>query len=129
MGASSKISKSTTGALLVAALLWVYFSFDPVKQALFPKCPSLWLTGWKCPGCGSQRALHSLLHGNVPEALQFNSLFVLSLPYVLFGFLLEYTVWGKRQFAKRRRWYGRGAALVALAVVLVYWGARNVWGF
>lgn len=117
-----------TGALLGLGLLGVYFFLDP-SQHIFPKCPSLLLVGWKCPGCGSQRAVHQLLHGNVLEALRFNFLFVMAFPYVLFGLVLEYTDWGQKQISIRQRWYGYWAAMVALAVVVVFGIARNVWGF
>jgi len=117
-----------TGALLAAGLLGVYFFLDP-EQHFFPKCPFLWLSGWKCPGCGSQRAVHHLLHGNVLEALRVNCLFVLALPYVLLGLTLEYTAWGRKQMAIRRRWYGYRAALVALVCVVFFGIIRNIWGF
>ena len=38
-----------------------------------------------CPGCGSQRALHELLHGNLTSALRLNAFVVCSLP--LFAWL------------------------------------------
>ncbi|MDO8365379.1 MAG: DUF2752 domain-containing protein [Saprospiraceae bacterium] len=117
-----------TGALLAAGLLGVYFLLDP-EHHFFPKCPFLWLSGWKCPGCGSQRAVHHLLHADVLEALRVNFLFVLAFPYVLFGLILEYTAWGQTQFSIRRRWYGYRAALVALVAIVAFGIARNVWGF
>ncbi len=117
-----------SGAFLVAVLFWVYFSLDPA-QHFFPKCPFLWLTGWKCPGCGSQRAVHHLLHGNFLEALRVNFLFVLAFPYVFFGLVLEYTVWGQRQISIRRKWYGYRATIVALVGVVTFGVSRNVWGF
>jgi len=116
------------GALLAAGLLGIYFFLDP-EQHLFPKCPFLWLSGWKCPGCGSQRAVHHLLHVDLLAALRVNFLFVLAFPYVLFGLVLEYTVWGRKQIAIRRNWYGYRATLVALVAVLAFGVARNVWGF
>ncbi|MFN0035605.1 MAG: DUF2752 domain-containing protein [Saprospiraceae bacterium] len=124
------LSKGTkiAGALLAAGLLWVYFFLDPA-QHFFPKCPFLWLTGWKCPGCGSQRAVYQLFHGNVLEALRLNFLFVLAFPYVLFGLVLEYTAWGQRQIAIRRSGYGYWATMVALVAVIAFGIARNVWGF
>ena len=63
-----------------AAVLW---QFDPnVAGNPLPPCPSLWLTGLFCPGCGTTRALHALLHGDLPDALAMNPLMVLSLPAV-----------------------------------------------
>lgn len=111
--------------LLAIGLLVVYFPLNP-EHHLFPKCPFFWLTGWKCPGCGSQRALHHLLHGNVLEAFRVNPLFVLSLPYVLFGLMLEYSAWGMRQIELKRVWYGGRAAKITLVGVLVFWLCRNV---
>lgn len=61
----------------------IYFSFNPSKNAIFPKCPFFVLTGLKCPGCGSQRAIHSLLHLNYAEAFRHNALLVVSLPLII----------------------------------------------
>jgi len=64
-------------------LVIVYFTFSPTQSFLFPKCPFLVVTGLKCPGCGSQRAIHALLHLHFVEAIKYNALFVSSLPYIL----------------------------------------------
>ena len=117
-----------TRALLVAVLIGVYFVFDPM-QHLFPKCPFLWLSGWKCPGCGAQRAVHQLLHGNFWAALQLNFLFVMAFPYVFLGLIMEYTAWGQAQVRIRRNWYGYQAAKVAFGGILLFGVARNIWGF
>ena len=63
------------GILTAAVLLTlaaVYFFFDPNTEGAFPKCAFYVLTGWKCPGCGSQRALHALLHGDITGAFHMN---------------------------------------------------------
>ena len=70
------------GAALVLVLL---AAFDPAQHAFFPKCAFYWATGLFCPGCGSQRAIHALLHGHVGAALGQNALVVLVLPY--FGYV------------------------------------------
>jgi len=67
----------------VAAGSVILFHFDPEKTWFFPACQFHRLTGLDCPGCGSQRALHALLHGQVWTALHDNLLFVLSLPAFL----------------------------------------------
>jgi len=75
----------------------VYFVFDPTRVPIFPPCLFHQLTGLDCPGCGAQRALHQLLHGNLIAAIHLNAMFVLSLP--LFAWL------GARFFV--REWKGQ----------------------
>lgn len=128
MDRSSRAIFSLVLGALALALLLVYYHFDP-SEHFFPKCPSWWLTGYKCPGCGAQRAIHHLLHGQWTEAFRNNALLVVAWPYVLFGLLLEYSAWGRKQIALRRKWYGYHAARIALAVVILFCISRNVWGF
>jgi hypothetical protein len=76
-------------AILLAILLIgiFYFTFNPATAGFFPKCPFFSLTGYKCPGCGSQRALHALLHLHIATAFAYNALLVMSLPIlILLGF-------------------------------------------
>jgi hypothetical protein len=69
------------GAIALCALgALVYFAIDPTQVAIFPACTFHSITGLDCPGCGAQRALHQLLHGNIIAALRLNVMFVLSLP-------------------------------------------------
>ena len=83
---------------LTALLIWLsiavgaayLFFFEPGKTGFFPACPFRTLTGLSCPGCGSTRGLHRLLHGDVVSALKFNPLMVLFLPFLLYA-LVRYT--------------------------------------
>jgi hypothetical protein len=69
------------GAVILCALgAAVFFAFDPTQVPIFPQCMFHRVTGLDCPGCGAQRALHELLHGNLIAALRLNAMFVLSLP-------------------------------------------------
>ena len=113
--------------LLLAALLvaGVYFVFDPSEGGLFPRCPFLMLTGWQCPGCGSQRAVHALLHFDVVQAVRMNALLVLAVPYVVLLIVSE---------QMRRRWprffrlvHNPWLARVFLAVVVLWFVGRNLW--
>jgi hypothetical protein len=74
-------------ALLIAALTalaaLVLFCFDPSLYAIYPVCWFHRTTGLLCPGCGSLRALHQLLHGHITTAFRFNPLLMGSLPFVL----------------------------------------------
>lgn len=116
--------------LLLAGLgvLTVYGIWDPAHHAFFPPCPFRTATGWRCPGCGSQRALHALLNGAWTRAWHLHPLLLLSLPYLLLGALADRVkpapYWLLRW---RRRLYGRQAIYVVLAVVLLYTVLRNLY--
>lgn len=56
----------------ISSLLVTYF--DPSKSNLFPVCPLFALTGFACPGCGLTRGFHSLFHGDIISAIDFNAL-------------------------------------------------------
>ncbi|MEP6741962.1 MAG: DUF2752 domain-containing protein [bacterium] len=73
---------------LTLAVAGVYlFIFDPGKSGFFPVCPFRALTGFTCPGCGSTRGMHALMHGDIAAAFKFNPLLVLSLPFLLYAFV------------------------------------------
>lgn len=63
-----------------AAAVVVVFICDPERVPIYPVCVFHQLTGLDCPGCGTLRAAHQLLHGRLSAALHLNALFVLSLP-------------------------------------------------
>jgi hypothetical protein len=73
---------------LSAAAIFVFF-FNPASPAnqWFPKCPFRLLTGMQCPGCGSTRAFYQLLHLHPLAAFKLNPLMVLTLPFIVYGFL------------------------------------------
>jgi len=71
----------TTLAVGAAAVLC---RVDPnAADSLLPPCPLYALTGLFCPGCGSTRCLHALVHADVVQALAMNPLLVLALPPVI----------------------------------------------
>ncbi len=58
-------------ALLAVAGSAVVYMADPASVWL-PKCPFHAITGLDCPTCGSTRALHAMLHGDIARGLAFN---------------------------------------------------------
>lgn len=71
--------------LLFIFVLVYFYQYNPSEnKGIFLRCPSNFLFGINCPGCGSQRALHHLLHLNLIEALRFNALFVFGFIGMLF---------------------------------------------
>jgi hypothetical protein len=59
--------------LALPAATIVLFAFDPAGTWFFPSCPFFSLTGWLCPACGTLRALHALLHGQLDRAFRDNA--------------------------------------------------------
>jgi hypothetical protein len=111
--------------LAVASISAVLFFRDPHTSSLFPPCPFRAVTGYHCAGCGSLRALHRLMHGDVWSALRLNPLMVISLP--LMAFALVSTKWRHLQPA----WIGRLTSKPIwpksiLTVLLLYWALRNL---
>ena len=112
-------------AVIVIGIV-VYSLFDPAGSVLFPKCPFRLLTGWDCPGCGSQRTIHALLHGNIGEGFSHNPLLVLSFPYLGSIVYLEYFNGKFRSPRLRQALMGRTACVVIFCVIMAYWIGRNI---
>lgn len=117
---------------LTALLVWLtlavgatyLFIFEPGKTGFFPACPFRTLTGFTCPGCGSTRGLHRLLHGDVVAAFEFNPLMVVSLPFLLYA-LVRYTtaaVTGRPLKANR---LNAKYIWVLFVVIISFWIFRN----
>lgn len=119
--------RSLVVVLVVAVLLvlgFVYYALDPSVSGVFPRCKFLSLTGYKCPGCGSQRAIHALLHGDLSGAFRCNALLLVSIPWVALCLLAE------AQRTRRPRLYARlNAPLLVwlfLIAVVLWWLLRNI---
>ncbi len=112
--------------LFLVVLALIYWRFNPSAVDYFPKCPFLQITGLKCPGCGSQRAVHFLLNGRLRAAFFENPLLVAIIPYLVAGLLFETLNWKEKYPAARKFLFGPRAVLVVLFVVVGFWILRNV---
>lgn len=116
----------TVAAVFVATAIMIFFYMDPSIYTIFPKCPFLVVTGLECPGCGSQRSFHQLLHFNIAGAFRQNPLVVIFGPYILLGLYIEY-IGGKDKFTQIRSFlFGKIAAMVILVIIIGFWIGRNV---
>ncbi len=75
---------------LVAALA-LLFVFDPAAASFYPGCLFRSFLGMTCPGCGTLRALHQLLHGNFGAAWRLNPGVTVIAPLLALGFALKAT--------------------------------------
>lgn len=76
----SQLAWLLLGAALILLASSILFLFNPAQNSFYPGCLFHRLTGWHCPGCGSLRALHHLLHARFAGAFQCNPLLILLLP-------------------------------------------------
>jgi len=113
--------------LLTGLFLYVYYQYDPLEYVWFPKCPIKAFTHLECPGCGSQRAIHSLLHGDVESAFFHNALVLPIIPYLILGFgfqLIKHPT--SQQLYWRRILFGEWAIWIVSVIVLFYFIFRNL---
>lgn len=110
-------------AIIICAVL--LYCVNPVGSTFAPKCAFKLITGYDCPGCGAQRAIHALLHGHWAEALSYNYFMIYSVPYFMAVVFTEYAVKGKHQWQLRRIFEGK-AAITLYIVLFIAWGiVRN----
>ncbi len=110
--------------ILVSALL-VIFVFDPAQSHVFPPCPFKKLTGLYCPGCGSLRAVHRILHGRFLAAFRLNPLMVI-FSFIMVSIFVGLRLKGKIAERLRRLLSGASIGWIALVVIVIYWFCRNI---
>ena len=110
----------------IGMLVVVYYHFNPTNHSFFLPCPFYQITSYQCPGCGSQRALHELLHGNIAQAFQLNSLFILSIPIILY--LIGVRLWNYL-FNKHYHIFlfkNKRIIKIGIAIIIAFWILRNL---
>src|SRR5689334_3156810 len=106
------MSATATGLVLLRVL-------DPASGGIFPPCPLHYLTGLYCPGCGSLRAMHALLHGDFLQAWAMNPLTVILLPFLIYGLMSEALI-GMRGRGLPQPAFSAGQIRVLFAVIVLF---------
>ena len=113
------------GALVAGATgVWLLRRFDPnAANSPFPPCLFHAFTGYYCPGCGMTRAMHALVHADVPGALVMNPLMVTLL--LVSPLLLAW------RFGWQPKWMSPVVSTLSrptlwLWLLPAYWIARNL---
>lgn len=111
--------------LLILGVAVLFFVLDPNKHELFPRCLFHSLTGAYCPGCGSQRALHSLLHFDFGGVIGYNFLFLPAALLIVYHYIHPIL---NRLFKWRlpNVFYLKNTPWVVFAVVILFWILRNL---
>lgn len=110
--------------------LAVVYQHPPGTDGFYPPCPFHWLTDLNCPGCGTLRALHALMHGHVSRALAFNPLSMTLLPVVAILLCHETASFVRGTRSDTERW--STARIPAQAIwglfflIVAFWILRNI---
>lgn len=124
MAKSLKITAVALAATLAGAMTVVYFFVDPAQSKLMPRCLFKSLTGWDCPGCGSQRMLHALLHGDWAGAWHANPLLLSMVPYIL---LLGFVSLFRTRYRRLYSLLCSPAAIAVIFTLMILWFiGRNI---
>lgn len=113
--------------VIMAIVFLIYYTYNPEDSSLFPKCPFLLLTNFKCPGCGSQRAIHALLHLDIKSAITYNALLVFSLPIIAVLIYAEF--YREKKMKLYATLHQTKYILFYLCIVIVWWISRNIFNF
>lgn len=124
------VTKTFVILFLVIAAVFVYHFFNPEENSFFPACIFHSITGYKCPGCGTQRCLHYLLNGEIMQAFKNNALFLCALPFIVYGTVVSVF---KNRNAKWQKLYKISFSLpvvITIGVITVMFTVfRNICGF
>ncbi len=127
---------------IVCGIALLYFFVDARYSGFFPRCPFFTLTGLYCPGCGSQRAVSSLLHGDIIKAFHYNVMLAASLPLVLYSAFRTTIYWIIKDLGEKRNmiwvrfftlnsipqkiFYSPVFVKAVLVIIVLFWILRNI---
>ncbi len=111
---------------LVAVVVVIYRNHNPLESNLFPKCGFYVMTGYKCPGCGGQRAVHYLLNGEFRESFRQNPMFHIGALYVFIVLVLKSPLMYPKHTRLLNALTGIHACMIWFVGIVAFWILRNV---
>ena len=107
-----------------AVILTIYFFLNPATSSFAPKCLIRSLTGYDCPGCGSQRLLHALAHADFPAAWNANPFIICILPLLLWWIWIDTD---PSTYPRASRIVNSPAFIITMLVIILIWTIlRNI---
>lgn len=119
------ILKAILPIAVLGGLLFLYHSFNPASHFFLP-CPLYYMTDLYCAGCGSQRALHHLMHFDVITAFRYNPLLVLTLPLLIYALGVQYINFVTGSKHRVKLFYSNIFIIVYFGVAILYSVLRNI---
>ena len=121
-----KIIQPISWSAVILAVLLLYFFFDPVQSSWMPQCVFHKVTGLQCMGCGAQRMIHALLHGDIDGAFHANAFLLMSLPFLGFLIFVEFS---RTRFPLLYRRIHSVGVIITISAMLIAWLIfRNIMG-
>ena len=111
--------------IVIIGLAALFFLLNPSEHEIFPRCLFNSLTGYYCPGCGSQRAIHNLLHLDIAGVVGNNFLFLPAALLLLYHYLRP-PLNNKFNWKLPNIFYFKNTPWIIFIVVVVFWGLRNL---
>jgi len=111
---------------LMAVVVVIYRNHNPLESNLFPKCGFYVMTGYKCPGCGGQRAVHYLLNGEFRESFRQNPMFHIGALYVFVVLVLKSPLMYPKHTRLLNALTGIHACMIWFVGIVAFWILRNV---
>ena len=108
--------------------IYFIYKFDPIYNIIYPRCIFHTITGLYCPGCGTARAMHSLVQLRIIDALRNNAFAVLSLPFILYSYIIHYL----REIFPYNRIFSRNIFIKSIFIkllfifLILFWILRNI---
>lgn len=113
-------------AAVCAVIIATYYIIDPMTSRLAPKCLIHTLTNLDCPGCGSQRMLHALLHGDLASAWTANPFLLCLLPLLIAWIWIDAD---PSTYPRAARILNSPAFIIAIFIIVILWTIlRNIPG-
>ena len=112
--------------VLVAVMVVLYRNHNPLESNWFPKCGFYVMTGYKCPGCGGQRAVHYLLNGEFKESFKQNPLFHIAALYIITVLVLKTPLFYPRHKKVLYALTGLHACIIWFVGIIAFWILRNI---
>jgi hypothetical protein len=121
--------KKILGTLLLGVvflgILLLYFFNNPSNSIHFPQCPFLTATGYYCTGCGSQRALHDLLHLDIKGVAKHNLLFIPAFLLIAYHWIRSYSSLSIKAFLPDIIYHPK-TPMVLFAIIALFTILRNI---
>jgi Protein of unknown function (DUF2752) len=126
-GRVADILRAASPPAVILLFAFVLLRFPPEQYGFYPRCPLHELLHLQCPGCGATRSLAAVLRGDLVEAMRFNALTTLLLPFA-FGYgILCYIDYLKRKPVRSLQ-LPSVATYSVIAIAVVFMVVRNLPG-